>query len=347
MSVNKYSFDTSHFDFLELVKSHLCKTPKFKNLTSLQDIHRYSNHSDLSLLEQLIYELFHTDQFQKLYDEFSNKMLNPIFGNNYGIQRIPSVRIAYPEAKSVNFHNDCWYGHGDEIINVWIPLTNVRETQSLAFLSDQENEKALKFFKENEPSLIEIQKYCEERAHFTELDYGQFITFPTKSLHGTFHNKSSEIRISFDLRICLDNNFGSKSKDFFKFKNSSLPLKNENNENSKSDNYAVGYLNQKPIFNDYIISQTIQIDSMIQYCKRQNLKLLIIETELIGFNRPLNLEDIICGNRKGLAKNIVIFSDKLLNRSDNEIGKLFDIAISENYVFHFVNEGYTTKNIIK
>ena len=46
-------------------------------------------------------------------------------------------------------------------------------------------------------------------------------------------------------------------------------------------------------------------------------------------------------------KNIVIFSDKLLNRSDNEIGKLFDIAISENYVFHFVNEGYTTKNIIK
>lgn len=57
-----------------------------------------------------------------------------------------------------------------------------------------------------------------------------------------------------------------------------------------------------PIFNDYIISQTIQIDSMIQYCKRQNLKLLIIETELIGFNRPLNLEDIICGNRKGLAK---------------------------------------------
>ena len=46
-------------------------------------------------------------------------------------------------------------------------------------------------------------------------------------------------------------------------------------------------------------------------------------------------------------KNIVIFSDKLLNRSDNEIGKLADIAILENYVFHFVNEGYTTKNIIK
>ena len=41
------------------------------------------------------------------------------------------------------------------------------------------------------------------------------------------------------------------------------------------------------------------------------------------------------------------FSDKLLNRSDNEIGKLVDIAILENYVFHFVNEGYTTKNIIK
>ena len=46
-------------------------------------------------------------------------------------------------------------------------------------------------------------------------------------------------------------------------------------------------------------------------------------------------------------KNIVIFSDKLLNRSDNEIAKLVDIAILENYVFHFVNEGYTAKNIIK
>ena len=341
MSVKIYSFDYDRFDFLRLVMSHISKYPRFSDITSLQEILIHSSNDDINLLEQIFYEFFHSDQFQKLYDKFNTQIIRPIFGKNYGIQNIPSIRIAYPGAKSVNFHNDCWYGHGKEVINVWIPLTNVRETQSLAFLTKDENEKALNFFHKKEPSLVEIQKYCEQKSHFIELDYGQFITFPTKFLHGTFHNKSNEIRISFDFRICLDSDIGSKNKSFFKFNNNFLKLNNKNHEEDNPARPAIGYLNQKPIFNDHIISQTVQQETIVSYCKKQNLKLLNLETELIGFTRPLNLEDIICGNRKGMVKNIVIFSDKLLNKSDNEIAKLIDIALSEKYTFHFVNEGYT------
>ena len=343
MNVNKFKYDYSRYDFLGLIISYFHKSTKFKSIKSLQDILTHCGSEDVALLEQIMYECFHSNEFQKLYEEFDSEIIEPIFGKNYGIQRIPSVRISFPGSKTVNFHNDCWYGHGKEIINVWLPLTNVSQTQCLAFLSKAENKKALKYFYDSEPSLVDIQKYCEERAYFMELNYGQFITFPTKALHGAFKNQSNEIRISFDFRICVDNNIGFKNLNFFKFKTNIEKIKSDINDKNKTDYSSIGYISQKSIFDDYVVSQTIQQEAIISYCNKNNLKLLVLETELMGFSKPLNLEDIICGNRKGLAKNIIVFSDKILNRDNVQTAKLVDIAIKENYIFHFINEGYLLK----
>ena len=80
------------------------------------------------------------------------------------------MRIAFPGDKSVNFHNDCWYGHDDKIINIWIPLTNVKKTQCLAFLDTKENEDALKHFYREEPNLDYINEYCFKRSSCGKLN---------------------------------------------------------------------------------------------------------------------------------------------------------------------------------
>jgi hypothetical protein len=75
------------------------------------------------------------------------------------------------------------------------------------------------------------------------------------------------------------------------------------------------------------------------------LDLILLETELVGFTKPLNLEDILFGNRNGLAKDIVIFSDKLIYLENSKYFDLIKKATLNNFRFHFVNEGYVLDSL--
>lgn len=341
----KFDYDTKIFDFLSLAENFLRKKTSNK-VKKLDDIAREYLPNEVNIISRLFYELFHTEDFSKLYNDFINNALKFFFKEDFVYQVIPSIRIAFPNSKSVNFHNDCWYGHGKEIKNIWVPLTNVRKTQSLAFLNEIDNEKSLSYFYQEQPSLIEIQRHCEERMEFAECNYGQFLIFPTKALHGTVTNSENKIRVSFDFRICTNNDYGLKNQKFFrkitKDENvNSIKLKISNNSRIS----AIGYLCQFPIFNKFKISQTIQHEAITSYCMKNKLDLILLETELVGFTKPLNLEDILFGNRRGLAKDIVVFSDKLIYLEKSQYFDLVKKATINNFKFHFVNEGYVLENL--
>lgn len=333
-SYKVYDFDNSKIDFLELSNNFLKKSTDNK-VDDIDQISKYFDKLEKSKVESIFYELFHSKIFNQYYQTFINDNLVPMFGNKFKYQAIPSIRVAFPDSQSVNFHNDCWYGHGEEIINIWIPLTNVRESQSLAFLDEDENQKALNYFYSEEPSLNEIQKYCLKKSHFAELNYGQFLVFPTKSLHGTVKNTSSKIRISFDFRICLDGDIGLKNNNFFL----SLSKRKNQSFDKKINNIAIGYLNQNKISNEIVISQTIQQESIISYCKKNDLNLTKLETELIGFSKSINLENILFGDKNETAKNIIIFSEKNLDINNRNNFNMIEKGKQLGYTFHFVNEG--------
>jgi sporadic carbohydrate cluster protein (TIGR04323 family) len=177
------------------------------------------------------------------------------------------------------------------------------------------------------------------------LDYSQFLIFPTKSLHGTVENISSEIRVSFDFRICFDSQYGYKNKNFFVSLEKIKQNKFQKIKKKRSyKSLAIGYLNQKKIFDKMVISQTIQQESIKSYCKKNNLNLLKLETELVGFTKPINLENILFGNKVTTAKDIVLFSEKNLDLDQKDNSLLVENALKKNYVFHFVNEGTLLTN---
>jgi sporadic carbohydrate cluster 2OG-Fe(II) oxygenase len=339
-----YDYDSIKFNFLKVFNDHLKKVSKNK-IKFIGDIIKIYKFDEKNKIENIFYDLFHKESFLKVYHDFIEKKLSLVFDKNFEFQRIPSVRIAFPGDKSVNFHNDCWYGHDDKIINIWIPLTNVKKTQCLAFLDTKKNEDALEHFYREEPSLDYINEYCFKRSKFAEVDYSQFLIFPTKSLHGTVENISSEIRVSFDFRICFDSQYGHKNKNFFvsleKIKQDKFQ---KIKESSSYKSLAIGYLNQKKIFNKMVISQTIQQESIISYCKKNNLNLVKLETELVGFTKPINLENILFGNKVTTTKDIVLFSEKNLDLDQKDNSLLVENALKQNYVFHFVNEGTFLNN---
>ena len=341
-------FDIEQYNFLSLAESFLAKKTNNK-VKKLNDITQKYNKNEVRIIEKLFYDFFQTEKFSHVYNDFIRNCIAPHFDENLVYQVIPSVRVAFPKSKSVNFHNDCWYGHGESIKNIWVPLMNVRETQSLAFLSEVDNETSLSYFHKSEPSLIEIQSHCEKFMKFAECDYGQFLLFPTKALHGTVENNSDYVRISFDFRICTDGHYGSKNQSFFKKIND--PKKNNkqiNYQSTKDKNLPViGYLNQLPLSNEFSINQTIQQETIASFCLAKNFDLILLETELMGFSKPLNLEDILWGNRKGLTNDIVVFSDKLLFLDNNSYYDIIKRAILNNIRFHCANEGSVLDSVEK
>ena len=52
--------------------------------------------------------------------------------------------------------------------------------------------------------------------------------------------------------------------------------------------------------------------TIANYCLLNNFELITQETELIGFNKALNLEDIFFSNRKEEDRDSIVFSEKLL-----------------------------------
>lgn len=337
-----YNYDSKLFDFEKLIRMNLNKLDELRELDDLSNLHDFLHKINLTKVEQKIYQCFKDISFQNLYFDFNRKVIKTIVGSNYKLQRIPSIRISLPGGKTVNFHNDCWYGHDQEVINIWVPLTKVEASQALAFLNPIENKKALKYFYKEEPSLLEIQKYCEKKSFFAEAEYGQFIKFPTSSLHGTFKNQERKTRISFDFRLNFKNNFGTKNKSFFVDIEDNL-LKQKNKSFFLEERNAIGYLNQKKIFENFSISQTIQQEIISNYCLLNNLNLITQETELVGFKKSLNLNDLLFGNRKYQVKDIILFSEKLLFIEDPENLKIIKSAIDDDYRFHFINEGYILK----
>ena len=139
----------------------------------------------------------------------------------------------------------------------------------------------------------------------------------------------------------MKNNFGTKNKSFFVDIDNKLNQKNKNIFPKQRN--AIGYLNQRKIFENFSISQTIQQEVIANYCQINKLNLITQETELVGFRKSLNLKDLLYGNRKSQVKDIILFSEKLLFQEDSENFKIIKSAIDDGYRFHFINEGYILK----
>ena len=85
-----------------------------------------------------IYQYFQSEEFLDNYHNFCSSIILEHFNGKAEYQIIPSLRIQYPGAQSVNFHNDIMYGHGQDIINIWVPLVSVYDSKSM-YVIDETN----------------------------------------------------------------------------------------------------------------------------------------------------------------------------------------------------------------
>jgi hypothetical protein len=118
--------------------------------------------------------------FIKTYREFVQSLCNDVFQEAVVYQRLPTFRVHLPNNLSVGaYHTDSEYNHPIEEVNIWVPLTNTRETNSI--------------YIESSPGKGDFEAM--------QMIPGQYMMFDSRLKHGNELNSTGETRISFDFRI--------------------------------------------------------------------------------------------------------------------------------------------------
>tara|TARA_B110000967_G_scaffold209987_2_gene269260 strand:+ start:21758 stop:22810 length:1053 start_codon:yes stop_codon:yes gene_type:complete len=185
------NFDTNKIPLLPIVLDYF-------GTNSINKI--FENHKNDVIIEKL-HKLERTKEFADCYRSLINILAIEFKKDDFYFQRIPSFRAHRIDQSSVNYHNDCMSGHGEKVINAWVPLIDTSEKNSLHLASHEDSIELLRKFQDEKLSLSEINKIFKKKSYPALTKYGELMLFNTYRIHGTEINSSNQNRISFDFRI--------------------------------------------------------------------------------------------------------------------------------------------------
>ena len=172
-------------------------------------------------------------------------------------QAYPTFRIQLPDTKSVSFHrDDLSSGHAKNIINFWLPLTEVNQNNCIWMVDEKNSNILIEKFKSEHLSFNSFDAIAREKAKPVLMHKNEMLCFSNKTLHGTTNNKSKNVRASIDFR-CLPINEDPGTKVLgVEYKRFSQPIRNSSTECTSVifQNFKVSHIGhnaQRAIINDF------------------------------------------------------------------------------------------------
>jgi len=180
-------YDTARFPFKNIIDNHFIKHLKVAS----EDLHKLEDSTlfpagivtpgtdNNTPLHDILYTVFDGESFLPTYRKFVEFLQGPI-GEELIFQKKPTFRIHLPGNLSVgNYHRDRDYGHPPEEINIWLPVTQTKNTATIWLESE----------------------YGQSDFHPVEMDNGEFLIFDSALKHGNEINKEGYTRVSMDFRV--------------------------------------------------------------------------------------------------------------------------------------------------
>ena len=203
-------YDTSKFKFKEILENHM---KKITTISKLELLHLYipkekmptdpiegTAHTwghdllyavDSGFRQNEKIEMSNTG-FINLYKEFIKYLRDDYFEFDIIYQSKPSLRIHYPEYTSYGiFHTDSEYNHPNSEINIWMPITETKNTASM---------------------WIE-QSIGKKDYKPVNMNFGEMLIFNSKLMHGNKVNEENYTRISMDFRVIPKKLYKSNNKN--------------------------------------------------------------------------------------------------------------------------------------
>ena len=204
---------TFRHEILRLLKE---KKVVDKNFTDLENIHKYildnelTNYDFNSGVNGITKKLYDIDEsFINTYYLFLQDLYKQLNFNFY-FQSVPTIRVHCPEAKNENhyprYHNDVFYGHPPEELNVWFSLTDNKHSgfnvinfnNSKKWFNECNND--VDVFIDKAINDKEFNKKGDKLSFEVESDLKTIFVFNSLCIH-TNKPRINDSRVSIDVRI--------------------------------------------------------------------------------------------------------------------------------------------------
>ena len=147
-----------------------------------------------------------------------------------------SIQMPNDETSVLSAHSDCWSSDSPFQINLWIPLTNAFDTNSMFMWNFNETLSLMKKIGKDKMYSLSPEKLKSKKSQFIKIEFGEILLFNPALIHGNVVNKTKNTRVSLNVRIKslfspeptiqnADRKFGTYYKKFSISKNTSFGVK--------------------------------------------------------------------------------------------------------------------------
>ena len=300
----------------------------FQSLTNKNELEKYLLKEPKDKILAECYKIVKSQLFLENYKNLI-KRIKKVLKYDFHYQRLPSVRISQPNDNENPFHIDLWSGHGQNIINFWIPIVDLN-TYNTLYLVDEKNSNNL--INQHVKKNFDKNKFQEDSFKYSKpilAKAGDIVVFSNKNVHGTIINQSKYTRLSIDFRI-LKIGEDPGTRDINKFYDST-ELNFKKKLNKKNFVHAMLY-SANSVSHISHISQRSVIDD---YCSRKNLRVKEESSEMHGLDTYPNINFHI----KNKKMPLVLFSTKCLPSTKSLFAQLLGKLRKYKYGIHFALEG--------
>ena len=199
-------FDIEDQALLENLKIEFLQYLK-KNSISVDDLSKLHEYIEIKDLNQLRLGFFNevnkNEDFNARYLKLGFNNLTNLVGTELASNKNVNFSLQLPgdTSSKLSIHSDTFSGESEYQINLWVPLTNSYETNSMFIFNPKFSKSVTDNLSEYEELGIEmlLEKNKEDYV-FLNVPYGKGLIFTPTCLHGNIRNDTDSTRVSFNCR---------------------------------------------------------------------------------------------------------------------------------------------------
>jgi hypothetical protein len=329
-------FDTERCPFAALFLERIHRRAP---LTGLCRLHEIADEQCLDSVYRECYDLMGERAFVTVYEAFLREIVAPHLGVPFLFQRKPGVRIHLPGTRTVQYHTDEWYGHGKDVLNCWMPLTDAFASNSLYVASLDDSLREVGRLEAEKATMAAINDRLAKVVRPLNLPYGEVYVFSAQCVHGTEQNRTGLTRVSLDFRLLPEGgDHGTKPvAEYYRgFETGAATTGNLRAEEFRACVYLFGGEG----FSRHV-SNANQRLVCVSYAKTHGIQILADETEIRTMAHHPTLLALAEGSGTHRFNAVILFSVLCLPRECEDRRRIYNAAQENGTTLFFANEQVT------
>jgi sporadic carbohydrate cluster protein (TIGR04323 family) len=284
------------------------------------------------------YALMDDEPFLACYRTIIEDVVSPLFDAPFRFQRKPGIRIHLPNVLTVQFHTDEWYGHGPDVVNFWMPLTDAFDSNTLLIASLEDSLEAVQRLEAEKATMATINSDLALITEPLQSGYGRLHVFNAKCVHGSQTNRTAQTRVSIDFRVLPQGaDPGLKSIDEYYTQLETVRGEPACNSASAKDYRACSYLFGAHGFTRHIGTANQRL-ICADFAKKHDIVILAEETEIRTMQHHPSLLALAEGTGSHSFNTMLLFSVFCLPADPDDRLRIYRTAVERGVTMFFANE---------